>query len=74
MIFYVIKHIKTKIARILHVVSYYDQQARGIDLPIKWINDTGKLCPKGQFVYFVGNLIRCKQLYYKSWMQTLQKK
>jgi len=26
--------------------------------PSKWINNTREFCPKGQFVYFVGNLVK----------------
>lgn len=40
------------------LVPIYAQWAKCRQLPIKWINNTREFCPKGQFVYFVANLVK----------------
>lgn len=50
----------------LVLCSLYAECAGGVDLPIKWVDSTREFCPKGQFVYFVSNLVKLHTAYQRT--------
>ena len=40
------------------ITPFCAERAKCKYLPIKWINNTREFCPKGQFVYFVIDLVK----------------